>query len=160
MAAPRNPVEVMRECRLSSIEAQVYDICREAADRDLPAPSTEVIMQRVGAMGMATVPGIMRRLEGKGFIRRLIYQRGRTITITATGKSTAPPNNTAPHWRQRTEHMPTPTIQVVRERVQSTAMQIEADARSLGKPLAVHLADLVYIGHHAFRQEQENRSCR
>lgn len=142
---------------LTAIEQRVYDLCAIAAATNQPAPSVEALTIAIGASGPSTVPGIMKRLEVKGWISRTIYQRGRQVCITETGQCTVPPRCLAPHWRTRpaTDPVPTPAIHSVREREHPTAMQIEQEARALGKPVAAFLADLVYIGFHAYRAEQE-----
>lgn len=145
----------VRDAALSQIERAVLSICEQAAEDGRPLESIEEIMNEVGVDGFSTVPGIMKRLEEKGFIRRNIYQRGRQVCIVATGQCTAPPKCTAPHWRLRpkSEPIPTPAIHLVRQ--QSISAQIEQDARSEGKSMAEHLMSLIYIGHHAYRAERE-----
>jgi hypothetical protein len=120
--------------------------------------SIEEIMVMFGFNSYSTVPGIMRRLEVKGFIKRNIFQRGRQVCIVETGECTAAPPCTAPHWRQRTETTPTPAIQQIRERVPMAA-EIEMEARRLGKHVTEFLADLVYIGWHEYRAEQEREAA-
>lgn len=153
----RNPFEIRREMAssLSPIEREVLSRCQQAAEAGEPAPSIEDLTEAIGATGVSTVPGIMKRLEAKGYITRNIYQRGRQIFITATGQSTAPPNCLAPHWRTRSETVPTPAIQAIRERSKPVAAMIEAEARLTGKHFNDLLADLVYIGWHEYQAEKE-----
>lgn len=142
---------------LTPIEKRIYDACLEAAVGNLPAPSVETLTVMIGASAPSTVPGIMGRLEAKGYITRNIYQRGRQVCIVDRGICTLAPANTAPHWRlrPRTESPPTPAIQQLRQREQSLTAMIEQEARSRGVPFATMLEDLVYIGWHGYRAEKE-----
>lgn len=153
----RSPVDVMREVAspLTPIERTVLQHCERAAVAGEPAPSIEQLTQAIGATGVSTVPGIMKRLEAKGHITRQIYQRGRTVCIVSTGDCTAPPNDLTPHWRVRTDRIPAPAIQLVREKVPSVAAQIEREAREANRPLSDFLADLVYIGWAEYRAEKD-----
>lgn len=157
MAVPKRPFDVARNvaARLSPIEREVLRLCERAAAEGRLLESIEEMRHGLGALSYSTVPGIMKRLEAKGYISRKVFQRGRQVCITATGQCTAPPSNTAPHWRFRVETPPTPAIQAVRERARSMAELIESEARQLGKPLSVFLADLVYIGWHGYKAEKE-----
>jgi hypothetical protein len=158
MAAPKLHFEVARDIArpaLTPIERQVFERCHRAAAAGLPAPSTEDLTAAIGASGFSTVPGILKRLEAKGYITREIYQRGRVVCITATGQCTMPPNDQTPHWRQRPDRIPSPTIQPVREKAPDVAAMIEREARLNNRPLAAFLADLAYIGWHEYRAEQE-----
>jgi hypothetical protein len=157
MAVPRTRAEVARNANapLTTVERIVLERCRAAAAAGEKAPSIEELSSEIGATGVATVPGIMKRLEAKGYITRQIFQRGRIVCIAATGQCTAPPKDTSPHWRLRTEPVPTPAIQAVRERNKPVGAMIEAEARQLGKHHSDFLADLVYIGWHAYQAEKE-----
>lgn len=153
----KQPFEIRREIAnpLSPIEREVLRFCERAAAEQRPLDSIEEITQAIGATGVSTVPGIMKRLEAKGYIRRTIYQRGRQVEVLATGQKSAPPPCLSPHWRTRVETVPTPAIQAVRERSKSIAAMIEAEARMTGKHFNDLLADLVYIGWHEYQAEKE-----
>lgn len=155
VAAPSSVFDVRRGMCLSPIERRVLEMCETAAENGLPAPSIEDLTVAIGATGVSTVPGIMKRLEAKGFISRRIYQRGRVVCISATGQCTAEPANTSPHWRFRIEQPQTPAIQAVREKSKPIAAMIEAESRLTGKPIAQFLADLVYIGWHEYQAEKD-----
>ena len=154
---PRSLAEVRRRANepLTAIEKHVYELCVVAANEGRELEPTDAIMERVGATGVATIPGVLKRLEAKGYITRTIYQKGRRVCITASGKCTLPPRNTAPHWRQRKETVPAPAIHHVRERAKPLAHMIEAKARSFGKPLHEFLMDCVYVGFHEICHDQE-----
>lgn len=142
---------------LTAIERAVFDFCERAAREGRPLEPTETIMEAIGATGSATIPGILKRLERKGYISRTIYQRGRKVCITATGQCTLPPNDTSPHWRlrDRSQDAPAPAIQQTRQRDLSLFAMIEQAARAEGKPITEFLVDLVYIGWHGFSAERE-----
>lgn len=156
-AAPKTPFDVRRAAReaLTPIELRVLDICDRAAREGRELDSIEDMRMALGALSYSTVPGIMKRLEAKGYISRTVYQRGRQVCITATGKCTAAPNNLAPHWRFRTDNAPVPAIQAFRERAKPIAAMIETEARLMGKSLTDFLGDLVYIGWHEYHAEKE-----
>jgi hypothetical protein len=142
---------------LSFVEQRIYDLYVTAAAEGRPAPSIDDLSRAIDAQGAATIPGITRRLEEKGYITRQIYQRGRMVCITATGQCTLPPNDQTPHWRFRTDRVPSPAIQTVRQRAKPIAAMIEAEARLLGKSLSDFLSDLVYIGWHEYVDGKEEQ---
>lgn len=157
MAAPRTFAEVRRRANepLTAIERAVFERCRAAAKAGEPAPSIEELTEAIGANGVSTVPGIMKRLEDKGYITRTIYQKGRQVCIAATGECTAQPRDTTPHWRFRTENPPAPAIHHLAQRNKPLAQMIEAKARELGKPIHEFLMDCVYVGFHEIAAEEE-----
>lgn len=157
MAVARTPFDVRRQVSqpLSPVEQAVLDICQRAAAEGRQLDSIEDMRMELGALSYSTVPGVMKRLEEKGYITREIYQRGRRVCITATGQCTVPPSCTAPHWRNRTENVPSPAIQAVREKSQSLSSWLEAKARREGKSIADMLMDCVYAGANALRAEEE-----
>jgi SOS-response transcriptional repressor LexA len=97
-----------RQCRaptgpglleLTPIERSIYEMCVAAANENRPLDSTEVMAEAIGANSYSTVPGILKRLEKKGWITRSVFQKGRQVCITATGRCTVPPRDQTPHWR-------------------------------------------------------------
>jgi hypothetical protein len=140
---------------LSPIEQAVLGVCEKAAAEGRELDSIEDMRMELGALSYSTVPGVMKRLEEKGYITRQIFQRGRLVCITSTGQCTAPPRDQTPHWRVRTDRVQTPAIQSVRERSKPIAAMIEAEARLLGKSLSDFLGDLVYIGWSEYQAEKE-----
>lgn len=140
---------------LTAIESIALDRLKQIAAEGQQASQQALAEACNAAHPTGTVPGVLNRLERKGYIIRQYYQRGLQVTITETGQTTAPPPCTAPHWRNRVDRTPTPAIQAIRQRDISTAMQIENEARALGKSVAEFLADLVYIGWHALMAERE-----
>jgi len=158
------PVEIAALiASLSPVEREVYVRMAEAAIAGAPAPTTEELCELTGLSSMSSVPQILSRLEKRGLIRRQVYQRGRIVTITSTGLSTARPADTSPHWRDRSPAphwrdrppVPSPSIHSVRSKAPSVARQIEQAARHEGRALPDFLGDLVYMGFAQFRAEQE-----
>jgi len=152
MAAPRSPVDVRRDIPLSAVEAIALRYCAEAIAAGQQI-TQDGLCAAVGGSGGGTAPTILKRLEEKGFITRKIFQRGVQVCITATGQCSLPPRDTSPHWRLRSESVPAPTPQTLRNEKIGSA--IEADAKARGVTLQNHLHDLVYIGHHAYREERD-----
>ena len=146
---------ILRDTALTSIERDVLEICWRAAAENRVLDSQEDIAEVMGFQSPSSAADVMRRLETKGYIRRQLYQRGRQVCIVATGQCTAPPSNTAPHWRLRTERVQAPAIQQVRSRMPEASVLIEHEARRLGKHMTDFLADLVYIGWHQYAAEKE-----
>jgi DNA-binding transcriptional MocR family regulator len=130
-----------------AVEDQVMSIIGEAIRRREVCPTSEEIAFQLD-IGLSTVPTILRRLEARGLIRRQIFQRTRQVTIVSTGRSTAMPTNTAPHWRQRPPgvRVPTPALGVLRSRDPEATARIMVLARRRGAELHVYLADLVWNG--------------
>src|SRR3546814_8934868 len=84
-------------------------------------------MGLIGASSDSTPPTIVRRLEEKGLIKVDRFQRSRRVYIVATDKWTPMPLNTAPHWRNRPQQVPSPSLQAVRERRPDIAAQIRSE---------------------------------
>lgn len=157
MPAPSTAFAVRQEVNsLTPVERTALEWCKRAAANGEQLTRADVC-RAIGSNNHegGTSAGVLNRLEAKGHIKRTAYQRGVQVCITATGQCTALPRNTAPHWRQRTEMVPTPAIQAIRERSKPIAAMIEAEARMSGKSHSEFLADLVYIGWHEYQAEKE-----
>lgn len=140
---------------LTAIESVALRKLEQIAREGRQATQNEVA-EALGASPLTgTVPGVFNRLQAKGYITRRYYQRGLEITIVESGLTTAPPADRSPHWRNRTEPVPAPAIQSVKQRDMTLSFRMEQEARALGKPFAEFLTDLVYIGFHGFMQERE-----
>ena len=152
MGGPRSSIDVGREATLSAVETIALRYCVEAiaAGRRI---TQDGLCAAVGGSGGGTAPTILKRLEEKGYITRKIFQRGVQVCIKTTGQCSLPPPDTSPHWRLRTERTLAPAANTVRNEQIGSA--IEADARARGVNIQTHLHDLVYIGHHAYRTEQD-----
>ena len=127
-------------------ERIVYEALNAAAEACLPAPRNDDLMEMVGCSSDSTPPHTIRRLEEKGLIEVARFQRSRQVCIVATGKCTAMPLSSAPHWRDRPKDVPTPSISAVRARQPDIAAQIMTWAASRSMPICDVLADLVYVG--------------
>ena len=83
----------------------VYAAYLAAAERGLPAPTCDQLCDLLdngdGGPVVATTVNITRRLEQRGLIRVVRYQRYREVQIVATGQWTAPAKSRTPHWRER-----------------------------------------------------------
>jgi hypothetical protein len=154
---PKSVFDVRRNVNapLTVIERIALECLKQIASEGRRATQAELCAATGVNYQTGALPAILRRLEDKGHIKREIYQRGMTICIPSLGVCTAPPQDQSPHWRQRTDRVPSPTIQPVRERAKPVAAMIETEARLLGKSLTDFLADLVYIGWHEYQAEKE-----
>jgi hypothetical protein len=155
MAAPRTAFEVARTANvpLTPIERRVFEICcADAAAGRMLTPNDE-IAERIGATGAGTVPGILARIEAKGFIIREIYQRGRKVCIAATGQCTAPPECQVIHWRKIADRAPTPAIHQIRQHDMNLAQWIETEARRTGRNHLEFLEELVRRGVQDYRAD-------
>jgi SOS-response transcriptional repressor LexA len=107
---------------LTFIERRVYEICVAAANENRPLDSIEDMTDEIGASSVSTIPGIMRRLERKGWIVRLCYQRGRQVRIVESGRCTLGPKDKTPHWRtdpSRPKPVPAVPPHLLRDRAPS-----------------------------------------
>lgn len=131
---------------LTPNERIVYDALVKAANASAPAPKHDELNELIGCSSTSTSPTIVRRLEEKGLVEVERFQRTRQICIVETGKCTAMPLSTAPHWRNRPRDVPAPSLAIIRERKPDVAAQIFTQATKLGKPVVEYLADLVFVG--------------
>jgi hypothetical protein len=157
MAAPRTVFDVRRNAAepLTPVERTALEWCRHAAENGEPVTRAD-ICRAIGSDNHegGTGPGVLNRLERKGYIKRTFYQRGVQVCITATGQCTATPMSTATHWRHR--DVPTPTIQAVRERSMTGAAMIEMIAKQTGAQFQDVLAELV---HEALEARKAQHDC-
>lgn len=86
---------------LNPIENNLLRICERAAAEGRTLESNAQLVEQLGAGGGSTISTVLKRLETKLLVRRQIFQKGRIVTIVATGQSTAPPPCRVPHWRER-----------------------------------------------------------
>jgi len=81
-------------------ETVIYDALCEAAAKSLPCPNYLDLNEMIGAESSSTSPSIVKRLELRGLIEVVRFQRFRTVKITATGQWTMKAANqqtTSPH---------------------------------------------------------------
>jgi len=92
MSRPRSdPASDLRVLRLLETAADAGTIC----------PSNEAIMVELGAASVSAGSACLCRLEARGLIVVSRYHTARQVRIVATGKTTATPIDTSPHWRAR-----------------------------------------------------------
>lgn len=141
---------------LSVVESIAFETLKQIASEGRRATKAE-LCAAIGSDNYegGTAPGVVNRLEQKGYVSTQRFQRGFQVCIVATGQCTALPNDTTPHWRLRIAQVPTPAIQSFREKAKPISVMIEAEARLLGKSLTDFLSDLVYIGWHEYQAEKE-----
>lgn len=137
---------------LSQREVMLVGIVRNCTEAGEPVPSIDDIAEQLDVANGGTVPEMFRRLHDMGIIINKPFQRGRQVCLVETGKWSALPMSTAPHWRDRPKDVPTPAPTVVRERRPDVAAEIFTQAAKLGKPAVEYLADLVFVGWEVEKQ--------
>lgn len=128
---------------LSDDERIVLKALTGAARNGLPCPTADDLLELLPHRESASsTVEIMDRLEARGLISIERFQRGRQVTILATGAKTATPACTSPHWRVRPEQVPSPSPSHVARRL-PVADEIFAAARRERKAPQDFLAELV-----------------
>lgn len=74
---------------LTPWETMAYEALCIAAERGEPCPVNLDLEVLVGANSTSMGPKLVRRLEEKGFIKVMRFQRFREVEIVATGQRTA-----------------------------------------------------------------------
>lgn len=136
----------MAAIQLTVSERIVYDELRRAADACEPCPRNEDLAELAGFTSLGGIADLVRKLERKGMIEAERFQKTRQVCIVETGKCTARPLNTAPHWRNRPRETLRPAPQIVSQRKPDVASQIFAWAARRGVSVSDALADLVFVG--------------
>lgn len=72
-----------------------------AANNGQPCPTNAVFCGALGFKSVGSPITMMHRLERRGLIRVWSFQRSRVVEIVLSGKKTAAPENTTPHWRAK-----------------------------------------------------------
>ncbi len=161
MVAPKYAFEVARDIAapLSAAEKSALEVCRakaEAGDRITQYDICEAVGSENWNGG--TMAGILNRLQDKGYIERIFYQRGLQICIPGTGYCTAPPPNQTIHWRKRpaTAMAPTPTIQAVAQRSHTLLSRMEARAKARGITLNEEMLDRLHMADAMIEQSAKD----
>ena len=104
-----------------------------------------------------TGPGVLKRLERKGYITRAIHQRGMQVCDTFTGKCSAPPANTAPHWRLIYDRSRDSTPSLPRHKVSSTVPTLMAylDKMMREENITLETAQLTLMARGMQQREEE-----
>jgi len=76
---------------LNEAELRVYELLVEASESGLPCPQNIDLEILAGFDSTSMGPKLIRKLEAKGLIRVVRYQRFREVQIVETGKWTARP---------------------------------------------------------------------
>ena len=78
-----------------------FAMLKFAANEGQPCPKNETFCMELGFASTSGPVAMLARLERKGMIRVQRFQKSRMVEIIASGKKTAEPENTTPHWRAR-----------------------------------------------------------
>jgi hypothetical protein len=125
-------------------EYQIYWSHVRSADAGLAALS-KADMVAILDCSDSMITEVEARMAGKGWIFVESFQKGRRITIMATGKSTAAPKCTSPHWRTHK----TDPFTLLRMRHPDQAQQVLVVARREGSSPAALMAELIREGLEA-----------
>lgn len=87
---------------MSPTETIIYDALCEAAANKRPCPTNLDLEMMIGCESSSTAPSIVRRLQERGLIEVLRWQRFRTVRISATGQWTMK----APNQQTTSPHVP------------------------------------------------------
>lgn len=83
-------------------ETIIYDELCRVAGAGLPCPNYLDLNELIGAESSSTSPSIVKRLEQRGVIEVIRWQRFRRVKICATGEWTMK----APNQKTTSEHVP------------------------------------------------------
>lgn len=146
---------------LSAVEKTALEFCQQRAREGKPVTRADIAVA-IGSQNLwgGTAPGVLNRLEAKGFITRTYYQRGVQVCIAETGECTAPPASRATHWRNREEPVQSPPLHALRYGRNPTAVRIiEHEAVQSGKSMQDFLMDLVFNGLELWLEKRENEDA-
>lgn len=87
---------------MSPTETIIYDALCEAAANKRPCPLNLDLEMLIGCESSSTAPSIVRRLQARGLIEVVRFQRFRTVKICATGEWTMK----APNQQTTSAHVP------------------------------------------------------
>lgn len=80
-------------------KARLLSILTAAANEGRQCPSTRELAEAIGRRSASSAASFLLGMAKKGVILIERYQTAYVVTIVATGRSTAMPENTQPHWR-------------------------------------------------------------
>lgn len=142
---------------LSPVERTALEFIRKQAAEGKQVTRADIAIA-IGSQNLwgGTAPGVLNRLEEKGYITRTFYQRGLQVCDVETGQCTAPPASRAVHWRHRPERVPTMPLHAVRDRNMPVAHVIEAEARRQGKSLQDFQMELLLNGLDLWLEKAES----
>lgn len=142
---------------LSAVEKTALEFCAARAKEGKPVTRAEIAVA-IGSQNLwgGTAPGVLNRLEQKGYITRTYYQRGVQVCIAETGECTAPPACRATHWRHRDEPVQTPPVHQLKQRRPHATRIIEQEATKAGISMHDFLQDLVFNGLELWLEKRED----
>lgn len=78
-----------------------------AANKGLPCPTDMFFCGVLGFKSTSSPVQMLARLKRRGLIRVQRFQRARIVEIVESGRKTAEPKNTTPHWwdKRKAENM-------------------------------------------------------
>ena len=94
---------------------------------------------------------IERRMEDRGWIKVERFQKGRRITIVATGAQTKMPKCVSPHWREKAEHQD--PLRYLSTRHPDMYARMIKQARRERKGLGAFMAALMIEGFNKLHSE-------
>lgn len=142
---------------LSPVERTALEFIRAKATANEPVTRADIAIA-IGSQNLwgGTAPGVLNRLEKKGYITRTFYQRGLQVCDVMTGQCTAPPASRATHWRHREERIATMPGHEVKRRNLPAGLLIEQEARMAGKSLQDFQMELILNGLELWLEKREN----
>ena len=146
---------------LSAVEKTALEFCQRRAAEGKPVTRADIAVA-IGSQNLwgGTAPGVLNRLEAKGYITRTYYQRGVQVCIAETGQCTAPPASRATHWRHREEAVQSPPLHQLRQSRPAATKIIEREAALSGHSMQDFLMDLVFNGLELWLEKRENEDDR
>lgn len=85
--------------RIGATDMVVYAALVAAAEAGARCPTNDALCGQTGHASTNSAVEAIKRLVHAGIITVERFARDRVVTIAATGKKTAAPKCTAPHWR-------------------------------------------------------------
>jgi hypothetical protein len=124
----------------------IFQCLSEAADKGEICPTADDLAEVSGVASISTTVALMHSLEDDGRIKVERFQKSRQVMIVRTGQATAEPRDKTPHWRELVSETPAPSVEAIKHRAPTIALEIFAAARALGKTPQDYLTDLVLLG--------------
>lgn len=142
---------------LTPVERQIYEMCVTAANEGRELDSTEIMATRIGANSFSTVPGILKRLERKGWITRSVFQKGRQVCIVQSGRCTIAPPDQTPHWRLIVDRSKDSTPTIARHTIAQTvpALMTYLDRMMREENLTLQAAQIMLMSRGMAHREAE-----
>jgi hypothetical protein len=105
--------------------------------------------------GDVILPRHPNRAEGiLDHVMGIPLHRGLWLRVVATGRCTAQPPSSIPHWRTIADRVPTPAIHQIRQRDMPLAQWIETETRRTNRDYLDFLQELLRRGAQDYRAKQ------